>query len=150
MPRFLEIIRGLKKWLFVPLLCIMAWQQWSTFLRYQEKFLNPIHFIKENYGNDNITQYGKRFVEVKKMFSTPTRLNYVSEANESYGFSEGGFALAQYYLAPNLLFRNNTAYDTILYNLYNTIHIDPTTNFHLNNGWHVVKDFNNGLIILAK
>lgn len=132
------------------LLLIMAWQQWNTFLAYQEKFLSPIQFTKQNYGNDIVSQYGKRFVEIKKMFTSPTRLNYVGEANASFGDSEGNFALSQYYLAPNLILRNNVVCDTILYNLYTSIHIDPATNIHLQNGWHVVKDFNNGLIVLAK
>ena len=128
----------------------MIWQQWNTLLRYQDKFLNPIQFTKQNLGFDFYSQYGNRFVEVKKFFTSPTRLYYIGEPNVEFGISEAYFALTQYYLAPNLILRNNVVCDTILYNLYNSIHINAATNFHLNNGWHVVKDFNNGLIILAK
>ena len=128
----------------------MVWQQWSTLLSRQHQFFHPIQFTKQVYGNDYYSQYGNRFTEIKKFFPNPTRLNYIGEANEEYGYNEGYFALTQYYWVPNLLYRNCKTCDTILYNLYKTIHIDPATNFHLNNGWHVVKDFNNGLIILAK
>ena len=162
MISFPEIVRVTKKWLAVPLLLIMAWQQWATFLNYEKQFLNPIHYIKENYCNDYITQYGKRYEEIKKKITKPVRMTYVGEANEDYNTGVMHFVLTQYYLAPNLIFkndylvppnvilRNNIVYDTILYNLYWSIHINPVNNFHLNNGWHVVKDFNNGLIVLAK
>ncbi len=150
MFQFQEIFKTAKKWLCLPLLFIMAWQQWTTFQKYQEKFLHPIQFTKQNYGIDAVTLYGKRFVEIKKLFTNPTRMNYVGEANEEFAFFEGNFALTQYYLAPNLILRNDVVCDTVLYNLYNSIHIDPATNIHLNNGWHIIKDFNNGLIVLAK
>ena len=147
---FSQIFRVARKGLCILLLCIMSWQQWKTFSGYQERFLNPVQFAKQYYGSDAISQNKNRYLEVKKLFTKPTRLNYVSEANESYGIFEGYFAISQYYLAPNLILRNNVVCDTILYNLYSTIHIDPATNVHLQNGWHVVKDFNNGLIVIAK
>jgi|GEM_PF-2975971 len=162
MLRFPEIFKVAKKWFVVPLLFIMVWQQWITFSAHEKEFLNPIHFIKENYGNDFITQYGNRFVEIKKLFTKPAHLTYMGEANEDFSTDVMHYVLTQYYLAPNLILRNdylspeviilrNTIVsDTILYNLYRTIHLNPETNFHLNNGWHIVKDFNNGLIVLAK
>ncbi|MES2394536.1 MAG: hypothetical protein V4549_00950 [Bacteroidota bacterium] len=134
----------------VVLLGIFVWQLYTTFIKYEEKFESPIKFTKQNYGNDYITLYGKRFEEIKKMFPKPAQLSYVGEANEDFGFATTHYVLTQYYLAPNLIFKNNGVHDTIIYNLYNSKQIDPTTNFHLNNGWRVLKDFNNGLIILAK
>lgn len=145
-----QISSNAKKGLCLLVLGIMVWQQWSTLLSRQHQFFNPIQYTKQTYGNDYYSLYGNRFTEIKNFFPHPTHLNYVGEANEEFGYSEGYFALTQYYMVPNLLYRNSKIYDTIIYNLYNTIHIDPATNFHLNNGWHIVKDFNNGLIILAK
>lgn len=148
----------------------MGWQQWATFQKHQDRFLNPIEFTKKYFASDDVTVYGKKFEEVKKLFKKPTRLTYVSEAIAlNNGTREMHFALTQNYLSPNLLFRNNATpdsiiydnyaspiiaspfiCDTIVYNLYATIHLNPATNYHLNNGWHIVKDFNNGIIILAK
>ncbi len=144
------ILLYLRRALCVVILCAMAWQQWNTFLRYQERFASPIQYTKQNYDNDSGTRYGTRFTEVKKMFTSPTRMNYVAEVGETYVLSEGHFALTQYYLAPNLILRNNVPCDTIICNLYNTLHLDPSLDVHLQNGWHIVKDFNNGIIILAK
>jgi hypothetical protein len=148
----------------------MAWQQWITFLTYEEKFLNPIHFINQNYGNNGISQYGKRFEEIKKMFPKPTRITYVGEAFvPNAGTREYHFALTQYYLAPNVFFRTDImhdsieydngaaritpfpiVFDTVLFNLYSSGHINPATNYFMNNGWHVLKDYNNGLVLLVK
>ena len=135
---------------FWGLLFIIAGQMYITFLKYEEKFENPIKFINQNYGNDYITQYGNRFEEIKKMFPTPTHLTYIGGANESSGIATFNYVLTQYFLSPNLVFKDNNIGDTLIYNLSISNHIDPATNFLLNNGWHVVKDFNNGLIILAK
>lgn len=152
------------------LLCIMGWQQWVTFTKYIDKFSAPIQYIRNTYGNDDISQYSSRFEEVKRMFPGETRLTYVSESIvPNAGTREMHFAIGQYNLAPNLLFRNNhvsdsmvynsgaspvtfssAIYDTVIYNLYSSVHLDANNNYYLNNGWHVVKDFNNGIIILAK
>ena len=134
----------------IVLLCIMAWQQWITFSNHEKEFLKPIHFIKENYGNDFITQYGNRYEDVKKIFTKPVHLTYIGEANEDYNTGVMHYYLTQYYLAPNIILKDTTPRDTILYNLYSSIHINQETNFYLKNGWHLVKDFNNGLIVLAK
>lgn len=162
MVRFSEIIKVTKKWPVVILLFIMVWQQWTTFLNHEKEFLNPKSFINENYGKDFITQYGNRYEEIKKTFTKPVHLTYIGEANEDFATAVMHYVLTQYYLAPNLILRddylaanliiprNKIVCDTILYNLYSSIHINPETNFHLNNGWHVLKDFNNGLIILVK
>ena len=164
------VFKYIRNGALVLLLCIMAWQQWTTFLRHEEKFLNPIEYTKQNYGNDFISVYGLRFNEIKKMFPSPTKICYFGEENEYFPTWSAQYSLAQYYLAPHILIREvkhsysrffsppNTIFeekdtascDTIIYNLHQSIHIDPKTNFHLNNGWHVVKDFNNGLIVLAK
>ena len=149
---FQQLFKITLKILFLLLLCIIVWQQWATFLKYESKFENPVKFIKENYGNDFISQYGNRFEEIKKMFPQPSRLNYFGEANEDISTGYLHYFLTQYYLSPNLIFRNNDnrAYDTVIYNLYSSKQINPAGNFHLNHGWHVVKDFKNGLIVLAK
>ncbi len=165
-----QLLNDITKGLCLLLFCFMGWQQWKTFSVYQEKFSSPVEFTSANYGKDDITQYENRFVEVKKMFNKSARLSYMGEpVVPNNGTREMHYALTQYYLAPNLLFRNSDAKDsvvfnngaspvtasdvhcdTILYNLYSTIHINPATNYHLNHGWHVVNDFNNGIIILAK
>lgn len=134
--------------LLLALICIIVYQGYIVFLKYEEKFLHPIEFVSQNYGNDYITQYGNRFKEVEKMFPKPVHLCYVGESNSDFGL--GIYAVTQYYLSPNILIKNNINCDTILYNLYSSIRINPNTNFYLQNGWHIVKDFNNGLIILAK
>ena len=175
MASFPEIVRFAKKWLVVPLLFIIVWQQYITFSNHEKEFINPIHFIKENYGNDFITQYGNRYEEVKKIFTKPVHLTYIGEANEDYNTGVMHYYLTQYYLAPNIVLskedyntdivhyyhtqhdlasgvipRKNIVCDTILYNLYSSIHINQESNFYLKNGWHLVKDFNNGLIVLVK
>ena len=150
MFHFPQIIKIVRNALCVVLLYIMVWQQWSTFLKYEKQFLNPIQFVNQNYGNDYISQYGKRFEEIRKLFTTPAHLCYIGEPNEEFAFWSANYSLTQYYLSPNVLIKDTINCDTILYNLNRSIHIDPATNFHLNNGWHIVKDFNNGLIVLAK
>jgi hypothetical protein len=145
-----QIINIINKILMLFLLCLILGQLYITFIKYEEKFESPIIITKQEYGNDYITQYGKRFGEIIKMFPKPIRLSYVGESNESFETGYFHYVLTQYYLSPNLIFKNNDVRDTIVYNLYNSKKIDVTTNFHLNNGWHIVKDFENGLILLAK
>lgn len=136
--------------LLVGLLCIFVWQLYVTFIKYQEKFESPIKVTKQDYGNDFISQYGNRFEEIKKLFVKPVRMTYIGEQKENSSTFYLNYILTQYYLSPNIILKNNAVRDTIIYNLYNSKKIDPATNFHLNNGWHLVKDFNNGLILLAK
>lgn len=136
--------------LLVGLLCIFVWQLYVTFIKYQKKFESPIKITKQDYGNDFISQYGNRFEEIKKLFVKPVRMTYIGEQNENSSTFYLNYILTQYYLSPNIILKNNAVRDTIIYNLYNSKKIDPATNFHLNNGWHLVKDFNNGLILLAK
>lgn len=136
--------------LLFTLLSILVGQLFITFIKHEEKFENPIQFINQNYGNDYISLYENRFEDIKTMFPKPTHLTYVGETNESFEIGTFHYVLTQYFLSPNLIFRDNSIGDTIIYNLYSSKQINPVTNFHLNNGWHVVKDFNNGLIILAK
>lgn len=145
--RVINIINNI---LLLALLGIITGQLYITFLKHEEKFENPLRFINQNYGNDYISQYGKRFDEIKTMFPKPTHLTYVGEANESFEMGTFHYVLTQYFLSPNLIFTDNTIGDTVIYNLYISKQLNPATNFHLNNGWYVVKDFNNGLIILTK
>lgn len=165
-----QLVKDIRIWACLLLLIIMGWQQLETFTEFQDKFSDPIHYTKQVYGKDNITAYGERFEEAKQLFHTPVTLSYVGEpVVPNNGTREMHYALTQYYLAPNVLLRNATARDkvvfnngaspptlservcdTVLYNLYASGHIDPAANYHLNNGWHIVKDFNNGIIVLAK
>lgn len=150
MNRFSKIFIAAKKWICLPILFVMVWQQLNTFLNHEDKFLHPIRFVKENYGIDFITQYGKRYEEIKKTFTKPVHLTYIGESNEEYNTGVMHYYLTQYFLTPNIIFKDDVARDTILYNLYSSIHINPETNIYLNNGWHVIKDSNNGLILLTK
>ncbi len=150
MVQISQILNYTKKGLCIFILCIMAWQQWLTFLKHEKKFLNPLQFVNEIYGRDYVSQNEKRFEEIKKMFPIPAHLCYLGEPNEDFALWSANYSISQYYLSPNILIKDNISCDTILYNLYTSIHINPQTNFHLKNGWHVVKDFNNGLIVLAK
>jgi hypothetical protein len=139
-----------EKTMLLGLLCILLLQLYFMFVKYQKQFENPVAYINQNYGKDYITQYGKRYIELTKMFDHPVAMSYIGETNESFSALYFNYVLTQYYLSPNLVFKSGNTRDTVLYNLYTTIHIDNSRNYHLNNGWHVVKDFNNGLILLAK
>lgn len=134
----------------ILLLCVFMWQLYFTFINYEQKFVNPVTVTKQDFGNDFITQYGKRFEEINKLFLKPTNLTYIGESNEDFASGALHYILTQYYLSPNLILRTNIVRDTVIYNLYNSKQLDPSTNYHLNNGWHIIKDFNNGLIVLAK
>ncbi len=138
------------KILLLILVGIIVAQLFKTFETHKSSFENPSLYFEQHYGNDFVTQYGHRFTEVKKMFHDVTILTYVSEANEDFSSKWTNYFLTQYHLAPNLVESKGDPHDTILYNLYSTRQIDPATNVYLNSGWHVVKDFNNGLILLAK
>lgn len=139
----------LDKALLLTLLGVIIFQFYLTFKAHESNFENPEEYVNKYYKNDFISQYGTRFTEAKNLFKVPTTLSYVGETNEDVSIGWTNYFLTQYYLAPNLVLKNNSL-DTIIYNLYSTKHINVATNFHLNNGWHIVKDFNNGLIVLAK
>lgn len=145
-----QVFSIINKILLAVVLCVMAGQQYITFLKHEEKFESPVKFIMQNCGNDYISQYSSRFEEIKKMFPQPAHLSYIGEVGEDFATGWYHYVLTQYYLSPNLVFKEVNKPDTIIYNLYNTRQMDPVTNFHLSHGWHVIKDFNNGLIILAK
>ncbi|MES2593566.1 MAG: hypothetical protein V4608_16905 [Bacteroidota bacterium] len=139
-----------QNFLLLALSGIIIGQLYNTFIKYEGKFENPVQTIKQDYGNDFITQYGKRYEEIKKTFPSNNHFSYVGEANENFAPGYFNYVLTQYYLSPNLIFINDTIHDTIIYNLYNSKQIEHSTNLHLNNGWHVIKNYNNGLIVLAK
>ena len=146
MKQHLKIIDNI---LLLLLTGFVVVQLYETFKSREASFTNPLHYFKENYGNDFVSQYGHRFTEIKKMFPELTQITYVSEPNEDLSSGWTNYFLTQYYMAPNLL-EKKVVHDTVLYNLYASRQINPATNYHLNNGWHLVKDFNNGLILLAK
>lgn len=150
MKRNIQIFNIINIILVFTLLCIFVGQLYITFLKHEEKFESPVKYVTQNYGNDYISLYGNRFDEIKKMFPKPTHLTYIGEPDESFAIGTFNFVLTQYFLSPNLIFKNDVSGDTVIYNLYFSKQINPATNFHLNNGWHLVKDFNNGLIVLAK
>jgi hypothetical protein len=128
---------------------LIVWQLWSILLKWDFAFSDPGSYSKQNKGNDYVTKYGERFKEVKSFFSKPSRVGYCSELNQDKPTFYMHYTLTQYYLAPNII-TTNINEDTILYNLYETFQLNESTNFHLNNGWRVIKNFNNGFIILAK
>lgn len=150
MVHFPKMLKNIKKWFCVPVLFLMVLQQGITFFQYEDKFIHPIRFIKENYGKDYITQYGKRYEELKKIFIKPVHLTYIGEPNEEFNTGVMHYYLTQYFLTPNIILKDDVARDTILYNLYSSIHLNSETNFYLNNGWQIIRDFNNGLIVLTK
>lgn len=136
--------------LLLGVVAIIVFQLYTTFESKQSIIENPKTYIEANYKKDFISSYGERFTEIKNTFEKPIKMGYVGEENEDQTIFWTNYFLTQYYLAPHLIVKNNKTCDTILYNIYSTKQINPTTNFHLNNGWHIVKDFNNGLIVLAK
>ena len=136
--------------LILVFLCIVIWQGYIMLLKYETQFLNPKDYINKNYGYDYISKYGERFNEINKMFPKPTRLSYVGETVSGPHIWLASYLIAQYHFAPNLLLKECNNCDTILYNLITTLHINQEDNFHLKNGWHMVIDFDNGLILLAK
>lgn len=140
----------LDKILLLVLLGVIVIQLYKTFQNHTSRFENPSLYFEQHYGNDFVTQYGHRFTELKTMFSDVTILTYVTEPNEDFASKWTNYFQTQYHLAPHLVEREGEPHDTILYNLYISKQIDPATNVHLNSGWHIVKDFNNGLILLAK
>lgn len=144
------ILKAIDTTLLLGVVGVIVYQLYTTFQTKQSIIEDPKSYIEANYGKDFITSYGERFVEIKKAFEKPTKMGYIGEENEDQTIFWTNYFLTQYYLAPHLIVKNNKTCDTILYNIYSTKQLNPTTNFHLNNGWHIVKDFNNGLIVLAK
>lgn len=136
--------------LSLGVLIVIVYQLYLTFQTKQGIVENPKAYIEANYGKDFITNYGERFVEMKNFFEKPTKIGYFGEENEEQTSFWTNYYLTQYHLVPNLIIKNTPNCDTILYNRHTTKQIDISTNFHINNGWHILKDFNNGLIVLAK
>lgn len=165
-----SIFKRIQLFLILPLLGIIGWQQWLVFSKFQDSFLNFEGYLHKVQPIDDIAGYKTKLAEVRKMFSGRSKLTYASETiHPNEATREMHFALTQYELAPNLLFRNaltpdnlessigaapptytSTVYDTVIYNLYCSFMLNPQNNYYLNNGYHVVKDFGNGIIILAK
>lgn len=139
----------LKQWFWVFPVAFIIVQQCLTFNMHADKFADVKGYTDIHWGNDFITVYQKRFLEVKSFFLKPAHMGYCSEPGQTKPTFYLHYVLTQYNLAPNIVVEDTNT-DTILYNLYETIHIDPANNFHLRNGWHVIRDFNNGFILLAK
>jgi len=128
----------------------MLLQQITTFTSHEDIILQPQSFISNHLSKDFISQNNSRYTAVRGYFTKPTHIAYIGESNEDWATGAMHYVLSQYYLAPNLLYKNVDTCDFVLYNLYNSNKLNVTTNFYLNNGWHVEKDFNNGLILLSK
>ena len=136
--------------LFLALLLVLAWQQWVTFQEHEENFEHPLTFFSEHHSKDLITNYEYRYSELKSFFTKPIHISYIGETNESFATGAFNYVMSQYYLSPNILYKSEPVGDTILYNLYDSKQLTTASNYYLNNGWHIVKDFNNGLILLSK
>lgn len=134
----------------LPVLFFLIKQLWLTAQSYRDCAPNPKACIVDPWGNDFISNYGKRYTEINQFLSNPTRMGYYGEPGEIFmGMGANNFVLSQYFMAPHVLDYNKEM-DTILYNLYgsqNPANIAPQ---FLQQGWTVWKDFNNGLIILTK
>jgi hypothetical protein len=129
-------------------LIFVGLQQWSTFEKYSLQFEAPLSYSEQTLGKDFITIYGQRFTEVKQFLNKANKIGYYSENNQNMPTYYLHYVLSQYYLTPTLLGKNENK-DTILYNLYDSYRIDPE-NYHLKNGWQVIKDFNNGFILISR
>lgn len=141
-----------KKWLILPVLGLMLWQQKTTFKVYEMAFSDPVNYIKNTFGTDMISQYSNRYTDIRKTLSTPFHASYIGETkaeedNENPLIMH--YYITQYNVAPVVLTNSGTIKDTILYNLYSSGRIDPN-NYYLKNGWHIVNDYGNGVILLAK
>ena len=134
----------------VIVVCAMAWQLFVMFEKYEDAFLDPTKFTRDNYGKDGLSIAGKRYEELKKMFPNTTHICYMSEESDNFPTWSANYCFTQYFAGPVVFIKDKKDCDTILYNLHWSKKIDTKTNYHLNNGWHIVKDFDNGLIVLAK
>jgi len=140
----------IKKFAILPLLCLMIWQQWESFLVHEEKIVKPTAYIQKYYDNDYTSVYGRRYEELKKYINKPCHITYFGDTNLNTSTILMHYYQTQYFLSPNIILNDSLARDTILYNMYFTLHIDLENNFYLKNGWKLIKDFNNGLILIAK
>lgn len=128
----------------------MAKQLWLTKQSYTACLQTPKACLFDPWGADFISTYGNRYIEINQYLTKPTQMGYYGEPGEIFmGMGANNFVLSQYFMAPHALEYQKTS-DTILYNLYgsqNPALIDPQL---LQQGWHVLKNFNNGLILLSK
>lgn len=149
----IQIPRSLRQYLHYIALAVLSigllWQIWSTFdtqkpllADFKANFISP-------YGNDFISTYNKKFDIVRPYLKPNSLIGYFSEPGENYVYWGMHMCLTQYNVAPAAILDKQER-DTILYNLYNTQHINPATDRHLQRGWKVLKDFDNGLILLVK
>lgn len=130
-------------------LVFVGLQQWNTFEKYSTQFEAPFAYTSKTLNQDFITNYGNRFAEVKEYLKGSAQIGYSSENNQNMPTYYLHYVLSQYYLTPTLLSKNQNS-DTILYNLYESYKINPMENYHLKNGWRVIKDFNNGFILISR
>lgn len=124
------------------------YQTWTTFSQhipyikdFKANFITP-------YGKDFVSEYTTRFDSIHHYVKPNTQLGYFSEPGENYVYWGMHGCLTAYNIAPAIA-RDKQTRDTILYNLYNTKHLDAS-NTHLQQGWKIWKDFGNGLILLKK
>jgi hypothetical protein len=133
------------------LIFALIWQQWNTFLKYKEAFHNPIAYTAKYYEKDYMTAaLATKYEGLRQMFPHTSHICYIGEPGDDFPTWSANYSFTQYFASPSVYIKDRIDCDTILYNLHWTIHINAKNNYHLNNGWHIVKDFNNGLIVLAK
>ena len=135
--------------LLIALIAVFVTQQYITFLKYEDKFVSPVAYTKQTFKTDFISQYENRTVGVSQFLTTQSHLGYCSEPNQDMPNYYLHYVLSQYYLTPHLISKSTNS-DTILYNLPNSQQLNSSTNVHLNSGWHIIKNFNNGYILIAK
>jgi hypothetical protein len=150
--RILQNVRENKvviNFFMIVFIFFVCFQQWTTFKKYIHQFESPIQYTQENFGNDYVSKYEDRIPELKTFLSHSSNIGYYSEPDQDMPTFYLHYVLTQYYLTPTLISKRADR-DTILYNLYNSNKIDVLNNEHLKHGWHIVKDFNNGFILLSK
>jgi hypothetical protein len=130
-------------------LVFVGLQQWNTFEKYSTQFGTPVDYTNQTFGQDFITNYGNRFTELKEYLKGTQGIGYCSENNQNIPTYYLHYVLSQYYLTPTILSKNPDS-DTLLYNLYESYKLNPSENYHLKNGWRIIKDFNNGFILISK
>ncbi len=145
----LKSLVKLRLLLLLPVIFFMSKQLWLTWQGYTDCAKNVKSCIVAPWGTDFITTYGTRYTQINQFLTTPTRIGYYGEPGESFGMWANNYVLSQYFMAPHVL-EDKKANDTILYNLYGSQNPALISSQFLQQGWHILKDFNNGLILLSK
>ena len=130
-------------------ICGLAYQVYLNLKEQLPNITHPQTSYFDPIGNDFISNYNKKFEAMRPYLRPNSVMGYFSEPGESYVYWGMHICLTEYNIAPAAIIDKKDC-DTILYNLYNTQHITTATDRHLQRGWKVLKDFNNGLILLIR